>query len=32
MAFAASEGDLDGFWQARRSRKTKDEPAGKRKR
>jgi hypothetical protein len=29
MAFAASEGDLDGFWEARRSRKAPGTPAGK---
>lgn len=29
MAFAASEGDLDGFWEARRSRKAPGAPARK---
>jgi len=29
MAFAASEGDLDGFWEARRSRKAPGAPTGK---
>jgi hypothetical protein len=29
MAFAASEGDLDGFWEARRSRKAPGTPARK---